>query len=59
MQPTLEYLIFFFKSQENGPQKLLIIGPQFSFFRIANRPKIGPNLMFCSIKMAPCATSIY
>ena len=28
------------------------------FFSIANRPKISPNLIFCSIKMAPCATSI-
>ena len=30
----------------------------FFFFSIANRPKISPNLIFCSIKMVPCATSI-
>ena len=27
------------------------------FFSIANRPKIISNIIFCSIKMAPCATS--
>ena len=28
------------------------------YFSIANQPKISPNLIFCSIKMAPCRTSI-
>ena len=46
------------KTWKNCPQKLLIIGPQSFFFSIANRPKISPNLIFCSIKMFPCATSI-
>ena len=46
------------KTWKNHPQKLLIIGPHF-FFSIANRPKTSPNLIFCSIKMSPCATSIY
>ena len=29
------------------------------FFSIANWPKISPDLIFYSIKMVPCATSIY
>ena len=28
------------------------------YFSIANRPKNRPNLIFCFIKMSPCATSI-
>ena len=28
------------------------------FFSIANRPKLSPNIIFCSIKMTPHATSI-
>ena len=40
------------KTWKKRPQKLLLIGPNF-FFSIANRPKISPNLIFCSIKMAP------
>ena len=48
--------ISFFFAPENM-KKLLIIGPNF-FSSIANRPKIDPTLIFCSIKMAPCATSV-
>ena len=29
------------------------------FFSIANRPKISPNHIFCSIEMSLCATSIF
>ena len=47
-----------FVAPENRPQKLLIIGPPTFFFSIANQPKISPNLIFCSIKMAHCTTSI-
>ena len=57
---TLQY---FFKNanenmKKNGPQKLLIIGPQFFFQYTANRPKTGPNLKFCSIKIAHCGTYV-
>ena len=42
------------KTWKNCSQKLLIICPKL-FFSIATRPKISPNLIFCSIKMVPCA----
>ena len=41
----------------NRPQKLLIIGPNL-FFSFAYLPIICPILIFCFIKMDPCATSI-
>ena len=40
------------------PQKLFIIGPNF-FFSIFNWPENSPNVIYCSLKMAPFATSKY
>ena len=37
------------------PLKVAHNQPHF-FFSIANRPKTSPNLIFCSIKISPCAT---
>ena len=44
-------------SIKNTLSKVAHNQPNF-FFSIANRPKTGPNHIFCSIKMSPCATSI-
>ena len=49
---------FAHENMKNCSLKFLIIGQKCFFFRIANRSKISPNLIFCSIKMAPCATSV-
>ena len=46
------------KTWKNCPQKLLIIESNF-ILQYCQWPKISPNLIFCSIKMAPWATSIY
>ena len=43
------------KTWKKHPQKLLIIDP--IFFSIANQPKTSLSIIFCSIKMCPCATS--
>ena len=50
--------IFFFahENMKKTASKVANNQPNF-FFSIANRPKINTNLIFCSIKMAPCATS--
>ena len=51
---------FFFVPQnmKKPPSKVAHNQPQFFSVCIANWPKISPNLILCSIIMAPCATSI-
>ena len=52
--------VFFFNFANENIKKLASKvahnRPQIIFFSIANQPNISPNLIFCSVKMAPCAT---
>ena len=62
-QPTAhsrELIFHIMKSWDQTSVLLSVIAIFHSnyFFSIAKPPKISPNLIFCSIKMAPCATSI-
>ena len=50
------YIFFAFENMKKLPSKVAHNRP--IFFSIANWPKTSPNLLFCSIKMAPCAISI-
>ena len=57
----LKYIFFKFekklpiKTKKNTLNSSILYGPIFSV-DIANWLKISPNIIFCSIKMAPCAT---
>ena len=58
---TLQYLKKKFdpENMKKTPSKVAHYRPKIFFSSIANRPKTSPNFIFCSIKMSPCATSIY
>ena len=44
-------------NMKKPPSKVAHNQPNF-FFSIANRPKTSPNLVFCSKKNSPCATTL-
>ena len=48
-------IFFAHENMKKTASKVVHNRPQ--FFCIANRPKINPDLIFCSIKMAPSVTS--
>ena len=50
--------VFALENMKKPTSKVTHNRPQF-FFSITNRPKISPNLIYFSIKVAHCATSIY
>ena len=52
------FIIFFApENMKKTPLKVAHNWPQI-FFSIANRPKTSSTLLFCSIKMSPCPTSM-
>ena len=49
---------FAHENMKKTPSKVAHNWPKIYFFSIANHPKTGPNLNFCSIKIAHRATNV-